>query len=293
MKKSVLTIELGNLTFKVFLHGCWYNEARPVSPKHSHANFEFHIIAKGSANLETDNEVINFLEKDSVLIFPETFHTFKMKDTPSAIYSFLFSVQPNNKKGCSDFKKIFDDRLNGRNTILIFKENPKIEDYFKKFIANLYSDSIIAHESAKAWGTLFFLELFSLIDDNGASSNEPTNIPADADMRHFMIEDFFNENYMRNITSKELADKLYLSERQTDRMIKQAFGCGFKEHLTKIRLLIAKDLLAETEKEISEIALDVGYGSYNGFYMAFKNALKITPNEYREKYRKNNEKPLK
>ncbi len=192
--------------------------------------------------------------------------------------------QPSEEKS---FKMLRTALENG---ILVFPDNPKIEDYFKRFTANLYSDSIIARESAKKWISLFFLELLSLIDDKNGVSLKASGDPAEADMRYFMIEDFFNENYMKKLTTKELSERLYLSERQTERMINQAFGCGFKGHLTKIRLLIAKDLLVETEKEISEIASDVGFGSYNGFYMAFKNNVKMTPKEYRDKNRKKNEK---
>jgi AraC-like DNA-binding protein len=100
-----------------------------------------------------------------------------------------------------------------------------------------------------------------------------------------MIEDYFNEHYMEDVTLKDLANRLYLSEKQTDRMIKKAFGEGFSQHLCKIRMLIAKDLLTDTDKDVSEIALDVGYKSYNGFYLAFKQYVKMTPNQYRAKYK--------
>jgi len=38
--------------------------------------------------------------------------------------------------------------------------------------------------------------------------------------------------------------------------------------------------------DLSKVAEEVGYQSYNGFYMAFKRATGLTPQAYRKKHQK-------
>ena len=98
-----------------------------------------------------------------------------------------------------------------------------------------------------------------------------------------LIEEYFNEFYMKKINLKKLSKRLFLSEKQTERIIKKSFGVSFREKLSKIRIANAKKMLAETGLEIRDIAEACGYSSYNGFYLAFREKTKMTPNEYRRK----------
>jgi two-component system response regulator YesN len=49
-----------------------------------------------------------------------------------------------------------------------------------------------------------------------------------------------------------------------------------------MRMKSAKELLSDSDIEIRSVAEKVGYQSYNGFYLAFKRAVGMTPEEYRD-----------
>lgn len=55
--------------------------------------------------------------------------------------------------------------------------------------------------------------------------------------------------------------------------------------LQRLRLERAKKLLAESDKKLSEIADACGYHSSNSFWAAFKQAVKMSPGQYRAKLR--------
>ncbi len=286
MKKSILKIEIGNIIAKVILQGYRYNENLSYSPKHNHAAFEFHVVGKGVVVLETDRTV-ELLENDSVLIHPEVFHAFKNLETGSVVLSFLFFIEKNKRKTVADYYSLIEQKLQSEKGVFLFSQNSQIKEYSTKIIANLYSESILAEERLKSWLTLLLTEIFGVLTENKAGTYDNNAQLAENDMRFFMIEDYFNEHYKEDVSLKKLAERLFLSEKQTDKMIKKAFGEGFRQHLCKIRLLISKDLLTDTDKEINEIAEQVGYKSYNGFYLAFKENVKMTPKEYRAKYKNN------
>ena len=60
-------------------------------------------------------------------------------------------------------------------------------------------------------------------------------------------------------------------------------GVTFVEHLTKLRLEKAKELLAYTDLDIREIAEKVGFRNANYFSRVFKKHKQMTPSAYRAK----------
>lgn len=282
-KNSVLKIELGNITIKAVMQGFRHGESQPGSLMHNHAAFEFHTVMRGNAILETPTETVFLKEKDSVLIVPELFHSFKEQEKGSAILSFAFFVEKSRRKSGTDYDALIEKKLRGIEHLIIFPGNLQIEDCLSKIVTNVYADSLVANDRIKAQFMLLFSEIFSFLDDQTTAAYDYEGDVAENDTRMLMIEEYFNEYYMENISLKDLSEHLYLSEKQTDKMIKKAFGEGFRQHLCKIRLLIAQKLLTDTDMEIRGIAENVGYQSYNGFYLAFKEKLGMTPKEYRER----------
>ena len=58
-----------------------------------------------------------------------------------------------------------------------------------------------------------------------------------------------------------------------------------KEFILKKRMDYACKTLIETDKPITEIAINAGYNEYNYFLVVFKNAMGMAPTIYREKYK--------
>ncbi len=283
---SVFKVGMGNITIKAVITGFYHGEKFPKSPMHNHAAFEFLFFMRGSAMLKTENDSLILEEKDSVLIAPETFHSLIPQGEDTAVMSFTFFIEGNQKKSGADYEKLVREKLKGENNITPFYQNNQIGECLGKIAANIYSESIVAEDIIKAELVLLFSEIFSHFEEEKGEGNDYEKNASEYDTRAFMIEEYFNEHYKEDISLEELARSLYLSEKQTERMIKNAFGEGFRQHLKRIRLLIAQRLLTDTEKEIKEIAEEVGYQSYNGFYLAFKKTIGITPENYREKNKK-------
>lgn len=63
-------------------------------------------------------------------------------------------------------------------------------------------------------------------------------------------------------------------------------GMGISEHIRRMRVKVACDLLRNTEDRVSDIATEVGISDYNYFTKVFKKAIGVTPREYRKLMRK-------
>ena len=101
--------------------------------------------------------------------------------------------------------------------------------------------------------------------------------------RIYKIHHIINSHYTDNITLKDIAKTLYLSERQVRRIIYKYHGCSFSELISKMRMKSAYELLTTTDMKILDIASFVGYDSLSGFYSAFKKQYGDLPLNIRKK----------
>ncbi|MCG9791367.1 hybrid sensor histidine kinase/response regulator transcription factor [Flavobacterium algicola] len=82
-------------------------------------------------------------------------------------------------------------------------------------------------------------------------------------------------------TVEELASDLSISRVQLYRKVKAILGISVSDHINNIRLDKAKDLIVNSNKNISEIAYAVGYSSPNYFSTIFKNKFGVSPKEFK------------
>jgi AraC-like DNA-binding protein len=96
---------------------------------------------------------------------------------------------------------------------------------------------------------------------------------------------YIQENYSKDISIDELASLVHLSRRQFERRFKSLFHTTPIQYLIRTRIYHACDLLAESDLPLSHIALNVGFYDHSAFTNQFKKSMRLTPSEYRKKYR--------
>ncbi|TYP78964.1 response regulator [Paenibacillus methanolicus] len=94
-----------------------------------------------------------------------------------------------------------------------------------------------------------------------------------------------NQEYRHPITLASLSDRVYLSPNYLRILFKDKMKISIQEYLTNLRLSKAKELLKQTRHKIHEIGEMVGYENSTYFNIVFKNYMKMTPGEYRNKFK--------
>lgn len=102
------------------------------------------------------------------------------------------------------------------------------------------------------------------------------------------IKEYINSNYRKSITLNDFADKELLSIPYLSKFIKKHLGITFTEYLNSVRLNYAVEELINTDRPITRIALENGFSTTFLFNKCFKEAYKITPNEYRKQFKGDN-----
>jgi len=83
-------------------------------------------------------------------------------------------------------------------------------------------------------------------------------------------------------TVQYCADKLCLSPNYFGDLIKKATGQSAKEYILQVTMVRCKILLSGTDKPVSEIAEELGYGYTHHLARVFKKMTGMTPQEYRK-----------
>jgi YesN/AraC family two-component response regulator len=96
--------------------------------------------------------------------------------------------------------------------------------------------------------------------------------------------EYMGENYMRNLSIKDMTSRLAVGSSYFSAMFKGYTGMTFTAYLTGLRLEKAKELLVATDKKNYEVAAAVGYDDPGYFRQVFKKHLRLTPSEYRKEH---------
>ncbi len=96
---------------------------------------------------------------------------------------------------------------------------------------------------------------------------------------------YLNENFTERITLDDLSEMLYVSKPTILSHFRRYTGCTVGNYLLNLRLAHAKELLANTKMNMSEISEACGFSSPNYFGIIFRRKENISPLGYR-KYQK-------
>lgn len=97
------------------------------------------------------------------------------------------------------------------------------------------------------------------------------------------IREYIFAHYTEQLTLKALAELFSLKPNELDHLFREAEGVGVLAFLEETRLERAAALLRGTDREVSSIAMGVGFSSSAYFCTRFRKAYGMTPSQYRRK----------
>lgn len=105
-----------------------------------------------------------------------------------------------------------------------------------------------------------------------------------AGVRNEKIRDimrYIQEHYYEHLKIEQLAEERGISSRFVRRYFTEEIGMPCSAYIQALRLNKAKELLWETRKSITDIALEVGYGTPQYFCRIFREEIGMSPSAYR------------
>lgn len=92
---------------------------------------------------------------------------------------------------------------------------------------------------------------------------------------------FIESHYQQSLERSILARKASLSDSYFSVLFKKYIGCSPVQYITRVRLGKAMELLRESNKPVSVVAMEVGYRDPLYFTRVFSREVGVTPRQYR------------
>lgn len=256
---------------------------------HWHEEIEIIVITKGVLEVKSGNETFVLKENEGIFLNSEVLH----------------SVFKKNKEFGEFFSIVFHPRLVGGNSESI---------YYSRYLAPIIKDQTLNHlllNSYTNWQKQiidYVMEVHRLFDLKKIGyefqvrdvisniiltifNNKSTNLNITSQKsirdsrRSKKMLNYISNNYVKNLSVKEIANSSNISESEALRCFKNTIGTTPMKYVINYRLQRSSELLIYSSLKIIDIALECGFNESSYFTKKFKEKYKTTPEKFRENYK--------
>ena len=274
--KNFYKITLGNQLLQVQLGEDHYEHRhRWDTLRHCHAEYELHILLDGRCQLEVEEQSLALTKGHGVLIVPGEHHLPRTLGDNFYRFSLDFSVK-SERLAVALRQAVPSSR--------VFLADPQMlqicrDILFEYAAGNPFKETL--QQALLAQLTVLLFRQLSVVlpsEDNADNITEHQRIS--------LIDNFFEKHYSESAGELVLAQRLNLSRRQLDRVLKKHYGLNYRQKLIRTRMSHAAWLLRIFDIPISQVAQKVGYASDSAFFQAFRQHFGMTPSQYRKQLTK-------
>ncbi len=246
---------------------------------HYHDDYELYYLEEGRSRLFLDNKIYTLREGDLALIPRGMIHRVTSIKNIShtrvvAMIPYDFIVSVLESLGAEDK----DEYLSAK---VISIPDSKIHE-FQELIDNIlfeeeHNDNI-SGMMIESYIRILLLTMFRYYQlENETALKSPNT----TDEIIQLMARFISKNYQKNITLNMAAEMANLSPTYFSKKFKQKTGFGFKDYLVKVRLMEAAKMLKNSDKSVTEVALECGFNDSNYFGTMFKKEFSIPPAKFK------------
>jgi AraC-like DNA-binding protein len=273
---------IGSNRFVITMNDLFFNPVvSSATEKHNHISFEFMYIIEGLCSITANGATHNLAPSHYSLTGPGVYHEQRSTTTVKKIrFSFEHAYKQSNEGYFpSQEDSMISDSVRGISHIF-GKDDGTILSLINDIRSELNDHRFGYYAKTQALFTQLLLHLTRSHSGEGAATYDtPKHQPSDT--RSIAIEDFFEANYPKKIALSDLAQQLYISNRQTVRILREKYNMSFKQKIIEKRIEASKTLLQNTDLPVKDIAEHIGYETAN-FSAMFKQKTGCTPKEYRQ-----------
>lgn len=244
---------------------------------HSHFYYELFYAIKDFSVIISNHDV-QIKKGALIIVSPNIYHSARFVQD-ALWWAFPFHIKPANTKKVTSLYEDLIQTFSGSEYVM-FDANDRISAIVETMKDYQSSQS---PERNHLLAAKFYELIFTLkeLKDSAAIPEDP--MPALRDTPEFDIDSYIGRNYRDpDLSLEKLANKINLSTRQLNRIVKKKTSMTFRQYLITIRMQNAIHLLTESQLKVKDISEFIGYSSVHGFYAAFRKKFGCTPEEYRQ-----------
>ena len=268
-KSDILTIPLGTHALHISKTALRRSSGWNVQ-RHCNAEWEFHYIKSGTCQVDIGATHYRLSAGQALLIEPGLYHQAKTIAGDFEMLTLCFSLT----KG--DLYRQLSAKLQ---PVPVFQPDPPVLETAHRILTEYGRDQVFSTTYLEALTCCMMVELMRFLQVTG----QPQPVRADTDDTQLtqIIDTYFEQHFSDSAGEAELAKLLHFSRRHLVRILQKHYGMNFREKLTQARMDYAALLLRTTDKPVSVIGTEIGYGSESAFFKVFRRCYDMTPRQYR------------
>ncbi|MFM9402595.1 helix-turn-helix transcriptional regulator [Myroides odoratimimus] len=174
--------------------------------------------------------------------------------------------------------------------IYFYEENTDVEHRFMERlgiypVSNLMYEMLIYARQWKGiilpdtWAYEFLSTMKHYIMQHPGKSFS-IQLPTTEEPKMLLITEYMQKNLGEALTLNGMAEVFGYSVRTLTRLFKTHLDISFLQYLKMVRMIKAMELLMSTDKNVSEVAFDVGYSSIAAFSNTFQQLFNVRPSDF-------------
>ena len=237
---------------------------------HWHEYFELLYFISGKSDFVCDNERYVAKPGDFLIVNPNELHS--ISDEQENHHHICLQISPQFFSDVAFDNYIFKPHIEG---------DPQIKEYIEKILVTWerHEPAYDIEVKSLTYSLIAYLiknHVANFLSDSAVQfrKNKPKTINE--------IIMHISKNYHTHMTTSSLADKFHLTEQHLCTIFKRATGKTPIDYINRRRVYTAATYLKTTNKRITDIALNVGFGDSHYFTQVFKKYMGVSPREYRK-----------
>lgn len=238
-------------------------------PPHLHENPEFIYITNGTLELGIDEDLFHMEKGDLAIVFPNKIHHYQLfsAGTNSALY--IYPTLSATRNFSTDLQ-----RYCPVNPVIRQKE---IHPDVKIAILNLQEEANMDPVITQAYVQIILARCLPLYQLKERQSEDGDLI--------FQLVSYIAAHFKENLSLEKLSKSIGVNKFTLSRIFSSVFHTNFNQYLNEQRLNYVCPMLEYSELPITDICLDAGFQSQRTFNRVFQDAYRMTPREYRNRYK--------
>jgi AraC-like DNA-binding protein/mannose-6-phosphate isomerase-like protein (cupin superfamily) len=262
-----------------------YEKAEFDTPWHYHPEFELTFILSGRGIRYVGNGFEYFEENDLVLLGPNLPHCWRNAGVQKGNSSAIVIHWEEDLLGNGWLSKHEFDSI----AQLLAKAQHGIQ--YSTSFSILMKEKLLAMLNLGSFERLmsFVAILHELATTNDKQLLSTTIV--DATVRNYdhqrinTVHQFVRNRYQEKVTLAQIASEVHMSEEAFSRFFSKIMNKPFFAFLNEYRINAACQLLIETDRTVSDVAVASGFETLPFFYRQFSKFKKLSPRKYRENFR--------
>ncbi len=243
---------------------------------HWHDYYQFIYVRKGEGVVFVEDEELRVSENDVVIIKRNEPHTFACFGDKLETYEIKFIIMDDER-----------DFLNGEERYFCRDTDGSIKHALRQIERESENVDSFSHDVV----TVEMCKILLLMQRQMSRIREIADIRETQDVDEVnddlleKVKSFIDNNISENITVKDISDYVCVEYKYFSHHFALRYGMRLKQYIRRKRVELAKEMIVNSDMNMTAIAEKCGFGTIHYMTRVFKNEENLSPTEFRRRFK--------